>query len=93
MQAVFIDAKEWFDKTYGNSYFSARIYVDNQEVGVLPFQYGYGSMYQYKAAEFLAGYLKVPARNLSELKQEGVIVYHTIKSAKKQEVKAHGNTY
>jgi hypothetical protein len=45
MNSVFIEAKEWFDKTYGNSYFAARIEVDGEEVARLPFQYGYESMF------------------------------------------------
>lgn len=41
-----INAKEWFDKANGNSYFSATIYLDDELIGQLPFQYGYGSHYE-----------------------------------------------
>ena len=37
-----IDAREWFDKTYGNSYFSAWVSFKGENY-FLPFQYGYGS--------------------------------------------------
>lgn len=40
-----INAKEWFDRTNGNSYFSARITLDDRQIAILPFQYGYGSHY------------------------------------------------
>ena len=42
MKAIEIHAREWFDKANGNSYFSARIYADKEQIGILPFQYGYG---------------------------------------------------
>lgn len=45
MKHIEIRAKEWFDKANGNSYFSARIYIDNEQVAILPFQYGYGDHY------------------------------------------------
>ena len=40
---IHLSVRRWRDKTYGNSYFSARIYADGELVRVLPFQYGYGS--------------------------------------------------
>lgn len=52
-RSLFIEGREWFDKINGNSYFSARIWVDGEVVGVLPFQYGYGSQYEYEAQKWL----------------------------------------
>ena len=40
-----INAKEWFDKSAGNSYFSAVVVLDDEVVAELPFQYGYGDHY------------------------------------------------
>ena len=40
-----INAKEWFDKANGNSYFSATVLIDDELVAELPFQYGYGDHY------------------------------------------------
>lgn len=49
MKTLDINAKEWFDKTFGDSYFSARVVVDyslpTEQIIVLPFQYGYGDHY------------------------------------------------
>ena len=49
MKTIDINAKEWFDKVNGNSYFSARVTLDfgtdTQETFTLPFQYGYGDHY------------------------------------------------
>ena len=50
MRSVFVDGREWFDRVNGNSYFSARVFVDGVEVARIPFQYGYGSAYEYAAA-------------------------------------------
>lgn len=53
MKTIDIDAKEWFDKINGNSYFSASISIDygtkTEKNFHLPFQYGYGTHYQNQA--------------------------------------------
>jgi len=49
MKTLVIIAKEWFDRINGNSYFSARINVDDKEQIILPFQYGYGDQYLHEA--------------------------------------------
>jgi hypothetical protein len=58
-RSLFIQAREWYDKTYGNSYFSATITVDGNEIAVLPFQYGYGNHYENVAGHKLVelGYI------------------------------------
>lgn len=53
MKTIRVHAKEWFDKANGNSYFSARIYIDDKQVAVLPFQYGYGDHYVDMANRYL----------------------------------------
>jgi hypothetical protein len=52
-RSVFVEARCWFDKTGGNSYFSARVWVDGKIVALLPFQYGYGNQYLYEANDEL----------------------------------------
>jgi hypothetical protein len=51
---ISVIAKEWFDKVNGNSYFSARIQVNNETI-YLPFQYGYDWHYIQQAGEVLRG--------------------------------------
>jgi len=46
-------AREWYDKTYGNSYFACEIYVNDELVHTLPFQYGYGNHYEDMANKWL----------------------------------------
>lgn len=57
MKTLDVQAKEWFDKVNGNSYFSARVTIDysldSEQVYYLPFQYGYGSMYEQETRELL----------------------------------------
>lgn len=50
-----ITAKEWFDKVYGNSYFSCRIEStsDKNFLVKFPFQYGYGDSARYEAVRYL----------------------------------------
>ena len=57
MKTIDINAKEWFDKVNGNSYFSADITLDYgtkmEKKYKLPFQYGYGEHYQDMAFDLL----------------------------------------
>jgi hypothetical protein len=49
MKTLDIQAKEWFDRANGNSYFSAQITIDfgykSQKTIYIPFEYGYGDHY------------------------------------------------
>ena len=53
LKTIDIEAKEWRDKIYGNSYFSSDVTLNygmnNEKVIKLPFQYGYGDQYKYEA--------------------------------------------
>ena len=46
IKTIDLQTKEWFDKTYGDSYFSAQLTVNfglpGERVIYIPFQYGYG---------------------------------------------------
>lgn len=60
IKAIDVNAKEWFDKVNGNSYFSAEITIDFIQNGqpmtqnvFLPFQYGYGEYYLQATIEEL----------------------------------------
>ena len=53
IKTIDVNAKEWFDKANGNSYFSCNITINfgmkNQKNLFIPFQYGYGDHYKYVA--------------------------------------------
>ena len=50
MKTVDVNAKEWFDRTYGNSYFSMNVTVDygmeTESTFYVQMQYGYGDHYR-----------------------------------------------
>ena len=78
MKTLDINAKEWFDRINGNSYFSADIVInygmkDSQTIK-LPFQYGYGDHYQYMAIEELKKQGLTDKKYLHDLKNDGIIV-------------------
>lgn len=64
VKTIDINAKEWFDKVNGNSYFSALVTVnygmENEQTIKLPFQYGYGEHYVDIAARFLSNAGLIP---------------------------------
>jgi hypothetical protein len=93
-----IHAKEWFDRVNGNSYFSAKVYLDDKPVATLPFQYGYGDHYQDRTKHAIEPILKnmgiefddydVLWRICSE--NDIKLVYSKQEKCLKREVVAHG---
>lgn len=65
MKTIDINAKEWFDKVNGNSYFAGRVTVDfgmETEVSYdMTFQYGYGDQYLWEAYKVLQKNGHIPA--------------------------------
>ena len=55
IKTIDVQAKEWFDKVNGNSYFSMNITVNfglkSKKMIYVPMQYGYGDHYKYMAIE------------------------------------------
>ena len=63
IKTIDINAKEWFDKVNGNSYFSGEIVLNfgmkTEKTLFMPFQYGYGDHYQEMAFELLQTFLNI----------------------------------
>lgn len=91
-RSIFIEARQWLDKTYGNSYFSARVHVDGETIAYLPFQYGYETAYQYAAFDWLRdnGYALAEDRNLFGMSSRGIDVYTVRYDANKTDTKRFG---
>ena len=57
VKTIDVNGLEWFDKVNGNSYFAGIVTVNfgmkDQKEFKMPFQYGYGDSYRYKAFETL----------------------------------------
>lgn len=51
--SVFIEGRLWFDKTYGNTYFSNRVWVDGKIAFSMGMEYGYDEQYAHRAIEEL----------------------------------------
>jgi|APCry1669188879_1035177.scaffolds.fasta_scaffold151394_2 hypothetical protein len=60
VQTVIVVGRRWFEKTNGNTYHSAEIYVNGKFVHKIDFDYGYGSQYEWNAFNWLKknGYIK-----------------------------------
>ena len=82
MKTIDINAKEWFDKVNGNSYFSARVTLDygmeNEQSFILPFQYGYGDAYVYEALNELKQKGLLNGISLNSIRDAGIIVRSNI---------------
>ena len=53
MKNIRVEDRRWFQKTYGNTYNSVRIFIDGKPVVTLPEDYGYDSYYMQWAAEWM----------------------------------------
>ena len=64
-KTIDVNAKEWFDKLNGNSYFAGTITLnygtETEETFLMPFQYGYGSSYEQAAKATLTEFNVISA--------------------------------
>ena len=72
---VVVVGKRWFDKTYGNTYHSSELWIDNTMVRREPFTYGYGSQFEQTAFKALVDIYEIPAdvKRWYELKESKLI--------------------
>lgn len=95
IKTIDVNAKEWFDKVNGNSYFSAIITLnfgmkDSATINI-SFEYGYGDYFTDRAKQVLVeqGYIKAePLTTLWRYCQENNIILRTSKheNCKKRDV-------
>lgn len=71
IKTIDVQAKEWFDKVNGNSYFGALVTINygmkTQKQFSLPFQYGYGDHYKEMAKDELVKRKLIKAESNQEL--------------------------
>tara|TARA_R100000654_G_scaffold21332_2_gene43026 strand:+ start:3482 stop:3820 length:339 start_codon:yes stop_codon:yes gene_type:complete len=69
IKTIDVNALTWFDKVNGNSYFSGKIVLNqnlkNEVVLFMPFQYGYGSQYEYQACKVIGKYYEEHANKIT----------------------------
>lgn len=80
-RSIFIESREWFDKSGGNSYFSSRLWVNGQLVDIMPSEYGYDTQHIHRGIERLIelGYLYPEYDSVFRIRANGVDFY-TVKS-------------
>ena len=78
VKTIDINAKEWFDKVNGNSYFSALVVInfgmEDEQTIKLPFQYGYGNQYTHEAFAQLKKQGFLADTGYAFLRDNGIIV-------------------
>jgi hypothetical protein len=94
VKTIDIQAKEWFDRVNGNSYFAGLITVnfgmDNEQRFKMPFQYGYGSQYEQEAFKVLKEAGLIETVHNSELRDSNIIVRSNIvRGCKQRELKEY----
>jgi len=95
IKTIDIQGREWFDKTDGNSYFSARVTVNygmkDAITFFIEFEYGYGDSYIYAAIKILQRCFRNIPNSLWDMQQKGIIVRTSKQSDLKRNVIAYGN--
>tara|TARA_R110002012_G_scaffold52944_2_gene136040 strand:+ start:98 stop:427 length:330 start_codon:yes stop_codon:yes gene_type:complete len=71
IKTIDINAKEWFDKVNGNSYFAGTVTLNyglkKEKTFLMPFQYGYGSHYETQAKNLLTEFNQIGAEYMQSL--------------------------
>jgi hypothetical protein len=91
VQTIDINAKEWFDRINGNSYFAGSVTLNFGQPDAItlnmPFQYGYGDSYQYAAMSMLKEKGYTDARYMQDFREQNIIVRYNIqRGCKKREL-------
>lgn len=92
VKTIDIQAKEWFDKVNGNSYFAGVITVNygmsDQPIYEMPFQYGYDDQYIHEALTILKDNNVINTTSKMELRDKGIIINASIQTGcKKSDLK------
>ena len=61
-KTIHVEVRTWWDKVNGNPYFSAKIYVNSEDVGLIPFGYGSDDHAIDEAGGMLANKGYLPSR-------------------------------
>ena len=79
-KSIIVVGRRWFERTNGNTYHSAEIYVNGVFVYKIPFTYGYGNQFEHNAFEWLKknGYIETADKGAPSIYcRENGIEYHT----------------
>lgn len=100
VKKVEIWAKEWFDKRFGNSYFSAQCFVNDEFVLAIPFQNGYGFQFEFTALKELSKNNLIPPidghnepAHIYKQRTNIELLCHKTENCLKRDVIQHGKSY
>ena len=89
-RSIFIEAREWHDRSSGESYYSARVLVDGQHAFTTGLTYGYGNQNEYDTTQQLIalGYLPetLAGRSIRWVRDLGLDVYTVKYDARKRDL-------
>ena len=82
VKSIYLLARRWFQRSYGNTYHTCEIWVNDRMVHKIPFTYGYGDQWEYNASKWLVdnGFLdRLTSYYVSRYCRESGIEYnHTV---------------
>jgi hypothetical protein len=82
VNTIDINAKEWFDRVNGNSYFAGYVTINYGQPDAIkinmPFQYGYGDSYQYAGIKALNELGHITETHTAALRNSGIILRSNI---------------
>jgi hypothetical protein len=86
IKTIDVNAKEWFDRVNGNSYFAGTVTINygmkTQKSFAMPFQCGYGDQYRHEAFKQLQEKKFIPAQDNTSFwryyDENGIISRHSI---------------
>ena len=97
LKSILINTKYWFDKTYGNTYYSSQITLNfgenDESKHCIPFTYGNPDNADYFVLHFICNKYNIPFCR-QKLRESGVKIhiFEPVK-ATKRDVKAFGEMY
>ena len=86
--AITVIGKRWFDKINGNTYHSAKVYVNGDQMGYKPFVYGYDDSYKQTGLEILKEVYNIPGEvtMLWNLKKHGINLVTSVSDVLKRDL-------
>ena len=90
IKTIDIQILEWFDKQAGNTYFAATVTInycmENEDIFVIPFKYGYGDHAVDVAIKYIQKIYEGTPSYMYEIKESGVITRTNRRDALKREL-------
>ena len=94
IKTIDVQAKEWFDKVNGNSYFAGLVTVnygmEDVKEFIMPFQYGYGNQYEQEGLKLVKEAYNLDSVYSVDLRDKGIILRSNIvRRCKQRELKQY----